>query len=616
MSGFDKSFIYASAQDISKLRKSPPDIKTFLTWAEYFLINEGLVATIVSKMAQFVVTDLVIEPDCEEARSLRDILYDNNILEWLVNFNAIILGYGNLFLTVTQKFNRMLVCRHCKTETKISEVRLVTIRNYEIVAECPKCKKVGPVDIHDIAVQSKKLTFKVWDPKFITIDPDHLGHKNRYLLEIPSYIRNRVNKISRLPTTYDPRNAAEFEEAKAYLETLDPIFLKAMKFKKMLLFSDREILHKRRIGIYPFWWTEWGIPIHGAALPDLYSYHLLKMYRNYLAKERTIPIRFVFPQGDVGIYRDLNMAQHSAFVRKAIKEWMEGKDAIHYIPIPIGYQNLGGEGAVIDLEPLLINLEKKIIISCGVPQEFVYGGISTWTGSGISLRMFENNMRFLINIDNQILRFIKERIAIVFGVKDALKHIQVRLAMPKVFDDIARQRLILELNARNLLSDVTLLKELGFDPDAEHENTIEDMKKRAERQIELAKAQARAQAEVAKIQAATQPEAQKLQQEILSAYGIEWKEFIQLPPEYQAFVNRLLAAQPHERVVMIETIKQSSPNMYRTIMKVVNKILAAQQQQLAQEQQEQQQEEQPPKQEVSPEQQQLPEQKPPRRRNY
>jgi len=615
--GLDQVFKEDIKSVVSPLVK---DIYSMIDLCEHFLVNEGLIATIVSKLASYVVTDIVTDvKDREAANKIIDILDRNRILEMLVHFNAVVLGYGNLFLSVMKPFTRVLRCKKCGFEDKIARFRVVTISaRYEIVGICEKCKQRTVFDVQDIIQTNKTYIFKIWDPRDIVIDVDPIGHKNRYILKVPKQIINRIKRYSAtpIPTTLNinPQMVYKFGEIKAFLETLDLNFLKAIKHKKGILFAPGEVLHVRRIGNFAFWESVWGLPIHAAALEDLIAYSILKRYRNYLARERTIPLRFVYPQISGEIIKLLDLKTHASNVIKAFEQWARNKSTIHYIPIPVGMLNLGAEGAMINLEPMIQSLEQKIIMSCNVPQEFVYGGISSWTGSSIALRMLENHLRFLLNIDARILNYIKDKIALIEGVYEELKDIKLRLASPRTVDDIAKQRIMLELNQRNLLSDSTLLKELGVDPDKEHENTISDFRKRAERQVEFMKAELEVKKEAAKYQVESQIELQTLQKQLLAAHGIEFEKFTQLPQEAQALVYRLLSMKPSERMFALSMLQQQFPVLYNHILPILDQLIQQQQQQSEQPQ------EQPETQQGGTEQSgktpaeaPLPEQRPPRR---
>jgi len=150
-------------------------------------------------------------------------------------------------------------------------------------------------------------------------------------------------------------------------------------------------------------------------------------------------------------------------MEQQIKKWRQDPNHIGVFPIPIGYQELGGNGRALLLTPEMKFIEESIINSMGVPLEFIKGGAS-WTGSSISLRIVENHFltyrEFLTEFLNH---FVVHKLVHLLNYPK----VDVRFSKFKMSDDAQAKQLAINLNASGKISDSKLLDEFGYNYEEE-----------------------------------------------------------------------------------------------------------------------------------------------------
>jgi len=241
-------------------------------------------------------------------------------------------------------------------------------------------------------------------------------------------------------------------------------------------------------------------------------------------------------------------------------------------------------------------LERRIVNGLGLPYEFATGTLS-WSGSSVSLRMLENlfiNRRYLM-LD--ILKFVVRVIAGLEGFDP--NDVSVSLTEMRMADDIARQRLLIELANAGILPKSVLLREVGYDFDKMVDEMIRSEKREAEVKIEMAKINAAAQARISEAEATLNPELQFKASMIMRNLQSLPEELYSLPPSMINTIYYLMQMPIEEQQRILEELKATRPHIYNLIYKFLRSRSQAQAK--AQSQAEAQSEE-------------LPEQKPPRRK--
>jgi len=202
----------------------------------------------------------------------------------------------------------------------------------------------------------------------------------------------------------------------------------------------------------------------------------------------------------------MNLGKWKGQIEAQIKKWKYDPNHIGVFPIPIGYQELGGNARTLLLTPEMKFIEESIINSLGVPVEFVKGG-TTWTGSSISLRIVENHFLTYRELLLDFLNYF-----VVPGLVSRLKYSPTKLKFKKfkMSDDIQAKNLVIQLGEQGKISDAKLLDEFGFDAEEEQEALKRSRSTRFDEQVAMQEATAEAQGRGAVILAKYQARAQAI----------------------------------------------------------------------------------------------------------
>jgi len=192
-------------------------------------------------------------------------------------------------------------------------------------------------------------------------------------------------------------------------------------------------------------------------------------------------------------------------MEEQIKKWRSDPNHIGVFPIPIGYQELGGNARALMLTPEMKFLEEEIINSLGVPLEFVKGG-STFTSGSVSLRIVENAFLTYRELLGDFLNYF-----VVEKLSQYLNYPPVALEFKKfkMADDIQAKQVVMNLNQSGKISDEKMLEEFGFNHEKESAAIKKAAKFQRENMLEDNKAQATAQGEATIIGGQYQVRAQK-----------------------------------------------------------------------------------------------------------
>ena len=266
------------------------------------------------------------------------------------------------------------------------------------------------------------------------------------------------------------------------------------------------------------------MPLVMPVLKDLHYLGILRRSQEAIAQEHIVPLRIVFPQGGTATsdpYSMVNLGEWKNEVQRQLSQWKIDPNRIPVMPLPLGYQTIGGNGRALVLHNEYRVWSEHIVAGMGVPPEFVFGGIQY---SGTNLTMFQLQNKFLGYIEDQkelVFDFIFKRIAAYMDYPD----IDGDFRPFKMADDLQRTMLYFQLVQGQKLADRTLLEDLGFDPtlerakmDAERGEMLELQRRMQQQQAhmqgDIMAINTRYQLENQKTQTIAQLELQKVQQEM------------------------------------------------------------------------------------------------------
>lgn len=575
----------------------PPSVKELFKWVYFYATNNSFIGPALNKIARYPITDLIFEDNNHELVERWKTLLNTQHQIKLFNMetNLDLVTYGNAFVTIHYPFTRFLVCASCKDRVPWKAAQK-KIENLKIKMKCAKCGSDREADIYDSYYKSEQhIKLLRINPEFIDIKYNDTTGRHTYLYSIP-------DKLKRQIMSGDPD----------ILEDTPKIYLDAIKQRKKIKLSNQNLFHLKRPTLAGKD-MGWGVPLLATALKDLYYFYTLRRGQEAIINEHIVPFDVIFPQAngkyDPYVHTDLSNWKREIEGQLAKKRRDPNYKAV--LPFPVGFERIGGDGKALMLTPELDFLSKSIIGSVGIPQEFVHGGNMQWSGSSISLRTLENDF---LHHRSQIVQmdiWIIERFRLYLGIPAPKS---CKMSDFKMADDVQMLQVKVGMASNNKLDWDTILKDLGYDPEAVRTKIKKEKEFDSElMEIDLmhqAEAQAKSQRIQMRQQAAMQQEAQGIQMRAAQdAMGASEGQLQTGQEEtVAAMANRLATQDPSMQVGALTRLNSLDPKFAAAVRAALAQATAPQVEQVQRPPQPQQSQQQPGA-DMRP----MPTQKPPRR---
>ena len=521
----------------------PTSVKNLFHWCRYYFLTNPAVNAAVTKMAEYPVTPIIFKTDNEDLRKkFTKICKLLRLKEFRVGVGLDYFTYGNAFISVMFPFRKFLTCPHCKAthdiKSKGFKYKWVN-QKYQIT--CPKCGTTGFAKVHDQYLKSiRDIQLIRWDPEKIDVSYNDITGKTSYTYSIPQDMQNKIRMGS-----------------KSAIEDLPDIFIKSVQKSKKISLSPENLYHFKRPTLAQKS-MGWGTPLVMPVLKDLHYLGVLRRSQEAVAQEHIVPLRIVFPQAGTATsdpYSMLNLQEWKSEVTKQLSQWKLDPNRIPVMPMPLGYQTIGGNGRALILHQEYRVWMEHIIAGMGVPPEFVFGGIQF---SGTNLTMFQLHNKFLGYIDDQrdlVFDFVLNKISAFMGYPD----IDGDFRPFKMADDLQRTMLYLQLVQAQKLSDRTLLEDLGFDPAVERGKMHEERSHMLELQKRTQVQQAHMQGDIMQINTRYQGESQLQQVKAqMKAQEAQMKMQQEMEKKQQSQQQMSMQAQTNQAVMSNGALPQGA----------------------------------------------------------
>ena len=532
----------------------------------------------------YPITDIILEEyeDLEHKETWEDILYNNiGIRNLLIRIGLSYNVFGNAIGSINLKFRRYLRCQHCKEESPLDDIKKRKFTSFKYKGICPKCSKENEnFKIVDVSLKTpESVKIILWAPERLDIVYNEFTGESTYYYDITTETKKAIKN----------GNLDIVDEQPA-------IFIDAVKNNKKIKLDPSNIFHLKQPTL-PEDDQGWGKPIILPAMGLIYYMQILRRGNEAIAWEHVVPLRILFPASTTNLdpLAASNLGQWRARIEAGIKLWKTDPNHIIVCPIPLGFQNVGGDARALMVTPELKFSEESVINSVGVPVEFVKGGAS-WTGSSISLRIVENGfLSYREDLDKLCNKFLIPKIASLLSIVG----IHLRLRRLRMQDDAETKGLFMNLNAGGKISDTTLYNEFGIDAEVERKNRKKEIESTNEFKKLAAEGDANAAGAVAAKNARSQAEAEwayvdqkarideKLFEEELSnemsneKLGIgefdpsvalhKWAlEMLTVPPEEQKrLYNEMLKKIPTALPLVMKRVQLIQANMMQSMQALV-----------------------------------------------
>lgn len=471
----------------------PKNIKTLFKFCRSYFYTNGFLRNVVTKLTEYPITELLFEKTTtEEVRKKYSKAFKKHLKlkALLIEIGLDYFNYGNAFVATNLKAKRYLQCPACGERSQIENTKF-KLYKFQFQATCNHCGARDQImEVDDEPLTSiNSFNLVRFAPENLDIEYNPLTGTSSYFYTIPVKIRQQIMAGNM-----------------TVLKEIPMVFLDSLRLKKKIELDTDNLYHFKSPTL-----AEddmgWGKPIILPALKEIFYLQTLRRGNEAIAQEHIIPKKAVFPANTTQLdpFTQLNLGKWKTEIQDQVKKWKQDPNHIGVFPIPIGYQELGGNARALLLTPEMKFIEESIINSLGVPLEFIKGG-TTWTGSSVSLRIVENHF---ITYREMLAEFINY--FLIDKMVTVLKYppVEMRFQKFKMTDDSESKQLALQLSSTGKISDSRLLEEFGISYEEEAEAKKMAFADELETQAKAAEMQAEAQGRAMVIQARYQVRAEK-----------------------------------------------------------------------------------------------------------
>jgi len=443
----------------------PRTLRNVLQWCEHIWLNNGTFRTACERTVRYFLTQIEIKDvSDQEAKKWREYLNESvNVIDLLANLGDDFMCYGNVFSSLYVPFDRFLICKKCGLERPIQKVDYTFGKNYQFTGTCPKCKHKGIFERRDRrAAEDETLRIIRWDPHSIIIQYNPLSHDVEYRWRIPESFKREI------------RDGNPF-----YLRTTHWEFIEAVRDDKLFRFNDKMFHHFKEETLSGIRVMGWGIPRLVSNFKQAYYIQVLKRYNEALALDYIVPFRVLTPSAGSSREADpilhQNLGAYNSKVMNMVAEHRKDPATWHFLPFPINYSSLGGEGATMVPSEMINNALDEMLNAQGVPIDF-YKGTMTLQAAPTALRLFQQTWPQLISGFNGWLTWFVQQTARIKNWEPP----RVQLQPVTLADDLEKKNILMQLAAGNQISKQTAYAPLGIDVAEETRRIFDEQKETSE----------------------------------------------------------------------------------------------------------------------------------------
>lgn len=264
----------------------PPTVKQMFKWCRYYYLTQPLIAAVVNKMAEYPITDLVIDTDNRGLRDTWERFFESDIQlrPRLIDIGLYYMCYGNALVSLSHPFVKWLKCKYCGHSVMAKKAKY-RFRTYEFILSCDKCNQNGNAIVEDQYLQTSGGTkLLLWNPEDIDIVFNPITHETVYFYSLPIQTLNDM-AVGR----------------REVIEQLPQVFIDAAKKRKSITLNKDNLFHIKRPSVLSGPRdTGWGIPIVLPVLKDVFYLQVMKKAQEAILLERIVPLTVIFPQQSSG----------------------------------------------------------------------------------------------------------------------------------------------------------------------------------------------------------------------------------------------------------------------------------------------------------------------------
>jgi hypothetical protein len=265
----------------------PRTIKSLLKLCRIFFYRNEFVNNVITKLAEYPITELEIEGVDDEVliEKYRELTNHHIKLKRLmIEIGLDYFTYGNCFISANMKFRRFLKCPNCGNSEPAERVKY-RWQDFGFRGDCTRCQARGiKFELDDRPLKHPKyFSFVRWSPENINIDHDELTGENKYYYEMQLGTKKAI-----------------LDGKKDIIERTPALFIEAVKHNRKILLDSNNLYHFKRATL-----AEedqgWGKPLILSAMPMLWYMQTLRRGNEAIAADHLVPMRSLFPssQGNI-----------------------------------------------------------------------------------------------------------------------------------------------------------------------------------------------------------------------------------------------------------------------------------------------------------------------------
>lgn len=417
--------------------------------------------------------------DKEEQDQLRKFLIDDlgvldasqqAGLEWFI--------YGNTFPRIYFPFNRYLVDRrnnrYVERSVDIFRPETISFDLDTMTYSVPDPAASGPIELRPkIALEfidrkskdSSRIKIRFIDPSRMILQMNNISGSINYIYRFEDFFKADIKQGTKI----------------YQINETPKEMLLAIKNDQDFCFNPNSLFHIANNFISGISYNGWGIPPILLNYQSMHDAAVLRCLNEAIGLDYMIPLRVISPASSgAGAGTDaaaaMNLGPWTAMAENFIKNKRKDPTAMHIMPFPIQYQELGGNGRSLAPMDLIKLYDDKMLSEAGFPVEVFNMSLQTQV-LPTAIRAFEATY---IHLQRKLSNFIKWVNHSIRNYQE-LEQIDIKLALPSVADDMEKRHIWLQLAAGGEVSRETAYKAFSID------SAVEEAKRRAEEDIEIQK---------------------------------------------------------------------------------------------------------------------------------
>lgn len=527
----------------------PRKLKDLFRWCEYLLYNSAHIYAALKKFGELVVTDIEYSTSNDALRKNYKKLFEKT----LKIKHALLMAsldkhiYGNHFTSIYFPFVRNLKCPRCERLTNINAVDYVfTLKKLEFKYTCKPCRQtVNGIIVDRKVIARDKVHIIRWDPKLMDIDHNPITGQSVYYYTIPQEVKDAVKSGS-----------------KHLINSMPKEFLETIRDNKQFRFEKDALFHIKvpsPSGID----QQWGFPPLASTIKLFLYTMVLRKANEAIALEHVVPMRILHPaqHGNQDITQMISFGRWKDEMQHNIRRWRRDPLHIMFAPIPLGVATMGGDGRAMLTLGELQEAEKSIMAALGIPQEFLYGGL-TKAGMEATLRIIENQTQGNADDMNDLLQWYTDKLSKFLG----WEAIEAELIPLKMVDDTETKQTIIglatgQLGGQAVVSLTTMTERLGIDLEDER-------RKRKQEALDELRFQQEIQTETQKIQNTL---AAQVQKQVQGGSGLNYDQQAVIAQADQV-AQQLMGVDPNARRSQLHSLQVEDYVMYSVVIQRIEEL--------------------------------------------